>query len=388
VTEYLDIPFESDPDALAQVAIDYLQAVIPNWVPAEGNLDMMFIRSISHIAAEVQDISSAVPTTIFRYYGANVINIPPQEAVAAQGLTTWTMRDTAGYTIPAGTLIALLADGSTQIGFQVLNDAVVAPGSLAISAVPIEAVVPGAAGSALNGDVQLIDALGFVQSITLDTPTFGGVDAESDDDYLARLVLDLQLMAPRPILPQDFAAMATSIAGVGRALAIDGYNPADGSYNNPRMIAVAAVDNVGVPVAGSIMTDIQTFLDGQREVNFVVNVIAPTVTLVDVTYSIKGLPGFDDANDLVTRTNQAISDYLDPATWGIPQSGDTNLWINENTVRYLSLSNAIMDVQGVRYIEALTLGLHGGSLASADLVLPGVAVLADAGTLTGSADLT
>jgi hypothetical protein len=35
----------------------------------------------------------------------------------------------------------------------------------------------------------------------------------------------LQLMAPRPILPQDFAALSKSVAGVWRAIAIDLYQP-------------------------------------------------------------------------------------------------------------------------------------------------------------------
>jgi hypothetical protein len=129
VTEYLDIEFESDPDALAQDAFDYLTQQMPNWQPSEGNLDVWIIRAVALVAGQLQEIASTVPTTIFRFAGANLFNVPPIDAIAAQGLTTWVMRDTAGYTIPSGTLVGVRVTGDTLIPFQTLNDVIVAPGS-------------------------------------------------------------------------------------------------------------------------------------------------------------------------------------------------------------------------------------------------------------------
>jgi len=64
MTEYLDVEFEADPDALSQEAFDFLTTAIPNWSPAEGNLDVWLIRAIARIASEVQEMSSSVPTTV------------------------------------------------------------------------------------------------------------------------------------------------------------------------------------------------------------------------------------------------------------------------------------------------------------------------------------
>ena len=91
MTEYLDVPFESDPDSLSQEAFDYLTSAIPNWSPAEGNLDVWLIRAVARIAGEVQEMASAVPTTIFRYAGMNLFHVLPIDAVSAIGNTTWTM---------------------------------------------------------------------------------------------------------------------------------------------------------------------------------------------------------------------------------------------------------------------------------------------------------
>jgi hypothetical protein len=76
----------------------------------------------------------------------------------------------------------------------------------------------------LTGPMQTIDPLAFITSVEATTTSQGGVDPETTQAYMARLVQDLQLMTPRPILPKDFAALSQSFAGVFRAVAIDGYN--------------------------------------------------------------------------------------------------------------------------------------------------------------------
>jgi hypothetical protein len=386
MAEYLDIDFESDADALSQVAFNYLQTLVPNWVPTEGNLDVMLIRAISHIAAEVQDLASTVPTTIFRYQGAVLFNVPPIEATSAQALTDWTMRDSAGYTVPAGTLVGIRLSGDDLVPFQTLSEFTIPPGDTTEIGVIIEAVNPGADGSGLTGSVELIDSIGFVQGIVLEGPTTGGVDAEEDAAYLNRLSLQLQLLAPRPIVPSDFAAMAIDVPGVHRALALDGYDPAADTFDNERMVAVAVIDELGQPVSTLTKNSVQTLLDSHREVNFIVNMLDPTYTTVDVTFQVKAEAGFD-ATDLQARIIAAITDFVSPATWGLPSTGDTIEWRDEDTVRYLSLADVVNSVQGVRYIESLAIGLLGGSQIAGDRVLFGNAPLPSPGTILGSVDL-
>lgn len=386
MAEYLDIDFESDADALAQVAFDYLQTLVPNWVPTEGNLDVMIIRAISHIAAEVQDIASTVPTTIFRYQGAALFNIPPIDATSAQALTDWTMRDSAGYTVPAGTLVGVRLSGDDLVPFQTLSEFTVPTGQTAEIGVLIEAINSGSDGSGLSGNVELIDSIGFVQTITLQSATTGGVDAETDADYLNRLALQLQLLAPRPIVPSDFAAMAIDVAGVHRALALDGYDPVSDTFDNERMVAVACIDELGQPVSTLTKNNVQELLDSHREVNFIVNMLDPTYTNVDVTFQVKAEAGFD-ATDLQARIVSAVTSYVSPDTWGLPSTGDTIEWRDEDTVRYLSLADVVNSVQGVRYIENLTVGLAGGSQIAGDKVLLGNAPLPSPGTIVGSVDI-
>jgi hypothetical protein len=225
MSSYIDIPIETDPDVLAQEAFDFLQANIAGWVPNDANLETIMVEAYSRMTAEARDVASTVPTEIFRYFG-KLAGIPAQEATFAQGSTDWTMIDSLGYTIPAGTQVGIVLSGDTTVGFETAQATVIPPGTTVANNVLIQAVEEGAASSGITGTVSLLDNLAFVSTITLDSPgTTGGVDAEDDDAYLNRLALRLQLLAPRPIIARDFSIFAQDIAGVARAVTLDGYNP-------------------------------------------------------------------------------------------------------------------------------------------------------------------
>ena len=121
-------------------------------------------------------------------------------------------------------------------------------------------------------------------------------------------------MTPRPILPQDFAVLARDIAGVERATAIDGYNPADQTTNNERMVTVAVVDADGEALNATIKQQVDDYLESLREVNFIVHVVDPNYTTIDVTFNVKAIPGYT-ASELEAATEAAIANYLSPANW-------------------------------------------------------------------------
>lgn len=384
--DYIDFPIPTDPDELAQLAFDYLAEQIPGFVPAAGNLDTIFVEAIARIAAVVGTLASTVPTSIFRAYGP-LIGLNPIDATPATAQTTWTLRDDAGYTIPAGTQVGVRAAGDQLVPFKVLTDIVVAPGATATAggAVTIVAAEAGAAGSGLGttgGPVELVDLLDYVTGITLVAPTSGGVDAESDSAYLNRLRLDLQLLTPRPILAPDFAALARNTPGVDRALAIDNYDPVTGTSDNERMVAVAVIDANGNQVTTAVKAAVTAALQAQREVNFVVNVIDPTYTVIDVSFTITVLSGFVEA-DVVGRAIAAVASYLSPANWGLAPTGDQRVWLRRQFVRYLELATVINNVQGVDEVTGLSLGVHGGAMGTDDVALAGAAALPQPGSIVG-----
>lgn len=223
---FIEVPIETEPDALAADGFDYVQSKFPGWLPNDGNLDTIVIEAAAFMASQARDVASAVPTEIFRYFG-KLVNILPDDATFATATTTWTVVDNAGYVIPAGTQVGIEQSGDNIIPFETQVDVVIPVGSTSVTGVVIQAIEAGEAGSGLENTltVVLLDTLDYVDSIDLTSDTVGGHDAEDDDDYLQRLAGRLQVMTQHPVLPADFAIFAQDIDGVARAVAIDGLNP-------------------------------------------------------------------------------------------------------------------------------------------------------------------
>jgi uncharacterized phage protein gp47/JayE len=383
---YIELPIDTDPEDVLADAYAQLQDMIPGWQPASGNLDVWILMAISATAAESREVVSTVSKSIFRWYGNSLVNIPPVDAAPAYATTTWTVVDANGYFIPGGTQVGISdPDTGEVIPFETQADYTVPPGVTMTPAGDIQIIAtdPGADGNSLGPDVELIDPLNFVTSIVTVAPTSGGQDAESDDDYLNRLTAELQLMAPRPILPNDFAVFARDIPGAWRALAIDLYNPGPPpTTNTPRCVTIIAVDQNGQPVSSTVKAAIDADLQARREVNFLVFEADATLTQIDVTYTAVALAGYDKPT-LMGSINTALQSYLSPATWGTLQN-DTRAWRQITVVRYLEIAQVINDTNGVDYISTLTLGIHGGSMASSDVNLPGLAPLPEYGTITGT----
>ena len=358
--EYIDLEIETDADALADDAITYLETAVPGWEAAPGNIETLLIESIAAMAAEQALVASQVPLTVFRYFGSELMHLPPLDGVAATGVTTWTMADTDGRTIPVDTVLSI-----QDVVFTVATDVVISPGEPS-GTVPIVAAEVGVAGNDLVGPVALVDTLAYVNAITLDGTTAGGIDAETDDDYMNRLVDVLQLMAPRPILPTDFEALARSIVGVERTVAVDGFNPADDSYDNERMVAIAAVDVDGEDIPAATKTELHDYLVSLREINFVVNVIPPTYFTINVTTTIIVLPGFDPAS-VQNAVVGSLTDFFQPSQWGRMMSGDgliSRPWVNSSKVGRVNVGEAIKRVEGVAYVPSIS--ITGDGTASGD----------------------
>lgn len=379
-SRYISYPIMQDARDLMTRAFNYIKNKIPGWQPSEGQLEVWLIEAFGSEAADIATLSTEVPKAIFRFFGATLFGIPPIDATPATVTSTWFFVDSIGHTVSAGTQVGIRDDNNNLVAFYVLNDVVVAGGNTQTTAgaVQLVATIPGATGSNIGsagGPVELVDPLPWVDHITSSAITTGGTDAETDDQYLSRLSTELQLMAPRPILPRDFALLARNVSGVQRAAAIDGYNTADSTFGNARMVTVIPLDASGADVSVGTRAAVQAYLQSLREINFVVNVTNSTQIEVDVSTTVKVLAGYAP-NDVAARVKAAVMDFLSSSKWGIESSDDPNdprTWVNTNIIYYLELATVINNVSGVDRITALTLGLHGGAQLAQDLALNGLA---------------
>lgn len=253
-TTYIYPPLDSDPNTLYQGFVTFMQANIPGWVPFSGELDDWLARAFTAIAAQLTEITTDVANAIFRYFGAFIVNVPPIAAQPAQTLTTWTMNDNAGYTIPAFTQFTLTDPTGAQQGFQTTVDTVIPNGSTSATNVLAVATVAGVAANGCVGPAQNVP-LAFVSSVATLSPTSQGEDDEDDAVYLDRLTTTFQTLSPKPITAKDFSAIALDQPLVGRVTTLAGFNPANATQtgNTHTSTTIDNLSNVSsIPQGASI----------------------------------------------------------------------------------------------------------------------------------------
>lgn len=449
---YISAPITVDPNALLAQAIADIQAQIPGWIPMEGHLETIVLEECAQMMSQIASVASEVPMSIFMAFG-QLVGILPHYGVAASCQATFTMIDASGYTIPAGTQISFPISGNQAIIFLVVTDLVIPPGMTA----GIVTLIAQDVGSYPNGlaagtQLQLNQAFIAVSTIITNNVVSGGIDPDTAGSYMNRLADELQLMAPRPILPQDFADMAPNVEGVYRACAIDGLSPGrsvtdgittsgsttigsatanftaddigrsvqgttipDGAViatidsstqaeldnahpattsstattltfgdltGQERYITVCGVDAAGNALASGINAALLAYLNSKREVNFVVTSVTPTYTQVDVTVTCDAVENAS-LSAVEAAVEASINNFLSPALWGggIYQPPE---WKAQPVVSLIALADAILTSGGVAFIAMgqLQLCLHGGTLATGDVTLPGDAPLPLPGTIT------
>jgi uncharacterized phage protein gp47/JayE len=462
MSEYVNVPTETDPDVLAQDAFEYLESKAPAWAPNDAQLDTWLIAACARMIALLNDTASDVRTGIFRFFGATVMGLPPIEAKQASSTTTWTLSDTAGHTIPAGTTLAVPNAGGELIPFETTEDVVVPVGEnkTAAGGVAIQAIEPGEEGNNLGkaGTIcTLEDQYPWVaeNGIVLVATTSGGVEEESDEAYLNRLVAEIRLMALAPITAENYAVLARNIGGVYRAVAINLYNPEvsvhtgttkvgtaiiegltevwikehvtvgtevsgegiplgakvtslaeaaagkvtisanaesskaginitfTGKLGQEKCVTISVVDANGNALSGGVKAEVLKYLEERREVNYLLFVIDPTYTTIDVEFECTHWSSFEPAA-VLTNCSKAVEEFLNAATWGLPPFGDKQIWYSRTVVKINDIIAALGQVQGVKDVNFVKIRRHAvGIYEAKDIELFGVAALTKPGTVGG-----
>ena len=382
---------EQDSQAISQQIFDALADAFEDWVAADGNLEVWLTEEYSTVAAEIRSEAVTVPEAIYQTFGEEVLGIVATPAQPAIAVSQWQALDALGYTIPAGTQLTLARTGDDLVGFQVVETTAIPVGETFIDGVELVAVINGQDGNGLSGPAQLVDPLAWAPIVTVDpaTPTAGGIDAQPLDEYLTELILLFRLIALRPILPLDFAILALRNPSVGRAVAMDGFDPATATWGNARTITLIVTDPDGEPCTPEVMDAVQADLESKREVNFIVNVVPANYEDIDVTYEVTTFAE-QDAQTVQDECDAAIEEALSPATFRLgtaspsiaggelippPATGTTP---GRQTIRVNDYI-ALLDLQrGVDWVGTVTIQGDG------DHVMPDPYTLPRPGTITGT----
>jgi hypothetical protein len=388
---YIRVPIETDPQALLDQMYTYIQDRVPGWAPADGNLDVWIMQALADVAADLTLYASDVPDDIFRYFGEYIVGVQMKLATYSTFTAAWTAEDALGHTIPAGTQVAVRRPDGELEGFATVVDADIPIGSTVANNVLATAIEPGASADALSieaGQITVIDALPWVVSIVGVGTTQGGSDGETEEEYMDRLVAEIRLMSPRPILPVDFGVMAQKVEGVDRAWPVNLWSLPLGTGNHEKCITVTVANANGDPVSGAVLTDVDTYLQSLREVNFLVYVTNPTYQNVNVTYAVTSYPN-RSAAEVQAEVEAAVRAYISPKDWGSVRIASTDVpavYRQQNVVRYNDVIAVIDNVLSVDFITDLKLN---GAAADVTLTFAGAGtspvVLPKIGTISGVA---
>jgi len=383
---------EADQEAIAAQVFARLVEKVAGWQPHDGNLDTWIIESVAEVGAEIRSLAADVPASIFGTYGTRVLGLPPKPALAATGLATFTATDSAGYTLDTGATFALARSGNDLVAFTTQQPATIAVGQTEVKEVPVVAVELGAAGNGLSGEGQMLDPITWVAKVSVPVATSQGADAEEPDAYVDRLANLFPTVALRPILPMDFAVLAMQlVAGVGRAVAMNLYDPVAKTWTNARTVTLVIATEAGEPCSATVKGEVEKLLEELREVNWVVHVIDPGYVAVDATFQVVAYAGQDMAA-VNAACQSALTNYFSPAHYRLgemspaieggevinpptgPRTRQQTIYVNE----LIALLDRTLGVDRV-----VNVTIKG---AATDFVLPNSYTLPTPGTITGTVE--
>lgn len=213
----------ADETTLLGDMIDRLQAAQPDWDANEADPVTRLFVAAAGVLAERLAVAETVPLEIWRFFGATFADTPPIDGEPATATATVTLSDSDGHIILAGTRASQNVNGVDHV-FATTADVTVDTGQNTAT-VTFQAEEDGTQANGIAGTLAVVETLSFIDTITLDAATSGGVDAETDDAYDDRLAARMTLLTPRPILPGDYEVLARDTEGVARAMAVDGLHP-------------------------------------------------------------------------------------------------------------------------------------------------------------------
>lgn len=323
---YLDPEVITDEGTVAEAILAAIADQIPGWEPSEGHLETAIAESMAVVSATVAVLLVDQARDAFSGFAQNILGIPRRPEAPASALSTWTMLDDAGYTIPDGTQFVMRATDGSAIAFAMVGDTIVPPGSTEAAEIPVVAIEAGPQANGIVGTATGVDGVPGVGSVEITTPSSGGADIEPIEAFVVRAADRARRLRTVPITPADFAAITLDHPAAARCVAVNlldlgaGSGSGDDEDGSPGHISVFPIDANGGPVTGSAPAEILALLSGdERPLNVTVHVGEPEYTTVNVELEYRLEP---DATEEVVAPAiaAAIQAYLSPATWALDES--------------------------------------------------------------------
>lgn len=353
--------YDKEPAELVDRAVTDRLVKFPGWDPLEANTEMTLIEALALVVAEgvfaLNRVPDAVVEVLLRLFGI-VRDLGAPATAAAE----FTLADNVGHDVPVGTRLRLELAAGIVVDFLTDVTLTVLPGNLTgIVTITSTTNTADANGAVAGTDLELVDAVPFVESVALDTAVAAGAGPETDEEWRSRAITAFGALNSTLVNPEDFTAAALQWPTVYRATVLDDWDPtlaagAGAAANGHVTIAVAG--EAGALLSAPDKANLLASLDARAYAALVPHVIDATITAEPVTTQVKAAAGADGPT-VQAGVEAAIDDYLNPDTW-VDAAGTS--W--PHVLRRNELLAVLAGVDGVDYVNTLT-------VPAADVNLPG-----------------
>lgn len=365
VTQYVDLTiFDRDVQSLYDAAVAQLQVELPDWVPREGNTEVLTLSALSLLVAESVFALNRLPGSITEIL-LKLFDVVRDIGAQPVANLTFTMANNAGYTVPAGVRSRInLPGGIEPVIFTTTIDLVIPNGSTSGTVSAVGDQYTDAANNTIPGTLlDYLESTLYVDSVSLAAITTSGRGQETDNDYFTRGLAQFQRLTSTLAIPSQFVSFVLENPVVHRAFVIDNFNAPGGTPGSDGGHVTVVVYGNGALLSGGDKTALLNSMTPLALSNLAIHVTDPTVTNINVTATVHAVAGFDHTT-VQNSVIAALQAYLNPNSWD---------W--SGTVRRNELIALMSNVEGVDYVTSIT-------TPASDVSLSGNGTLANAGTLT------
>jgi uncharacterized phage protein gp47/JayE len=366
LSPYVDLTLD---DRTAQDLFDTFKvdalSRLPGWAMLDTDGAVAVAESYAQVLSELIFAVNRLPGALVEAVLRRLFQLPRDTGAPAQTSVTVHAADNAGHAIRAGTRFGLDTGVGVILTLTADVDTDIVAGATDVD-VPVTADQVGATwnGTPTGTGLQLLDALAFVDSAVLATPLIGGRDPETGDAYLTRGAALFAQLTQVLVVPPQFTVAAYAVAGVGRAVTIDRYDPGTPGVapNRTGHVSIVLTDGIAGPVSSGVKDAVTAALTPKMMGGLTLHLLDPTVTPVDVVVTVHRDSSADDTT-VASRVAAALTAYLDPTAWPFTAT------VYRNELEFVA-----RQVAGVDRVVTLT-------TPAADVVLGGVGPLPTAGTI-------
>lgn len=303
---------------LIDTALALASVAFPDWTPRESNTEVVILEQeaamVANLGYLINQLPNGMAEVLLRLF--SVLRDPGQPPAT---VLRFTLTDTLGHTIPAGTVVRLnLGETVDPLDFITDVDLVIDLGDDEGTVIATSNVATSIANGTAPGEtLDLLDAIAYVDSVVIDEVVAGGTEAEDQETFLARAAPTLSRLTSTLVRPEDVETFIAGLTALAvRIKVLDLYNPdeagAPGDY--PGHVTAAVAGAGGAILGATTKSLIRAAVVARMHAGLTFHVIDPAVHTITLAPTVLR-QGTAISSEVAANVEAALRAYLNANTW-------------------------------------------------------------------------